>query len=181
MRGDGGGLLKGFSTCLIIIQAFTDWHRIAAVSYVGPMCGFGSLLIFCAQKRKKKQEFFNHKTNWLQLLFDNYTYYYEIFIMIKVHCNQLSDFLKIYLFDWHVLSALLIPLLFAVFFPVYWFLICPAGKYLFSKAWLATYFDLPHSQLRNSKVLRTRNRAQLAFLMVATRTRTRNFSNKVHK
>ena len=30
-----------------------------------------------------------------------------------------------------------------------------------TKAWLATYFDLPHSQLRNSKVLRTRNRAQL--------------------
>jgi len=34
-----------------------------AVSYVGPMCGFGSLLIFCAQKGKKKQEFFNRKTN----------------------------------------------------------------------------------------------------------------------
>ena len=137
VRGDGGGLLTGFSTCLILIQAFTDWHRIAAVSYVGPMCGFGSLLIFCAQKRKKKQEFFNRKTNWLQLLFDNYTYYYEIFIMIKVHCNQLSDFLKIYLFDWHVLSALLIPLLFAVFFPVYWFLICPAGKYLLSRKHLS--------------------------------------------
>ena len=89
--------------------------------------------------------------------------------MIKVHCNQLSDFLKIYLFDWHVLSALLIPLLFAVFFPVYWFLICPAGKYLFSKAWLATYFDLPHSQLRNSKALHTRKCVQLSFLMVASR------------
>ena len=44
-----------------------------------------------------------------------------------------------------------------------------------SKAWLATYFGLPHSQLRISKVLRTRNRTQLAFLMVATRKRTRNF------
>ena len=34
-----------------------------------------------------------------------------------------------------------------------------------------TCLDLPHSQLRNSKVLRTCNRAQLAFLMVATRKR----------
>ena len=43
------------------------------------------------------------------------------------------------------------------------------------KAWLATYFELPHPQLRNPKSLRTRNRAQLAFLMVATRKRNRNF------
>jgi hypothetical protein len=38
-----------------------------------------------------------------------------------------------------------------------------------TKEWLATYFDLPHSQLRNPKA--DRNRAQLAFLMVATRNR----------
>ena len=43
------------------------------------------------------------------------------------------------------------------------------------KAWLATYFELPHPQLRNPKALRTRNRTQLAILMVAIRTRTRNF------
>ena len=46
---------------------------------------------------------------------------------------------------------------------------------VFFKAWLATYFELPHPQLRNPKSLRTRNRAQLAFLMVATRKRNRNF------
>ena len=46
---------------------------------------------------------------------------------------------------------------------------------IYTKAWLATYFELPHPQLRNPKPLRTRNRAQLAFLMVATRNRTRNF------
>ena len=46
---------------------------------------------------------------------------------------------------------------------------------IFGKAWLATYFELPHPQLRNPKALRTRNRAQLAILMVAIRTRTRNF------
>ena len=40
---------------------------------------------------------------------------------------------------------------------------------VFTKAWLATYFDLPHSQLRNPKAVR--NRVQLAFLMVATRNR----------
>jgi len=67
--------------------------------------------------------------------------------MIKVHCNQLSDFLKIYLFDWHVLSALLIPLLFAVFFPVYWFLICPAVwktdlSLYRPKSWLIGYWSL---------------------------------------
>ena len=67
--------------------------------------------------------------------------------MIKVHCNQLSDFLKIYLFDWHVLSALLIPLLFAVFFPVYWFLICPAVwktdlNLYRPKSWLIGYWSL---------------------------------------
>ena len=44
-----------------------------------------------------------------------------------------------------------------------------------TKAWLATYFELPHPQLRNPKALRTRNRTQLAILMVAIRTRTRNF------
>ena len=49
------------------------------------------------------------------------------------------------------------------------------NKSQFSKAWLATYFELPHPQLRNPKILRTRNRAQLAFLMVATRNRTRTF------
>ena len=43
------------------------------------------------------------------------------------------------------------------------------------KAWLATYFELPHPQPRNPKFLRTRNRAQLAFLVVATRKRNRNF------
>ena len=45
--------------------------------------------------------------------------------MIKIHCNQLTDFLRIYVFDWHVLCVLLIPFLFAVFFPVYWFVLCP--------------------------------------------------------
>ena len=44
---------------------------------------------------------------------------------------------------------------------------------LCSKAWLVTYFDLPQSQLRKSKALRTR--AQLAFLMVTTRNCKRNF------
>ena len=44
-----------------------------------------------------------------------------------------------------------------------------------TKAWLATYFELPHPQLRNPKSLRTRNHVQLAFLMVATRNRNRNF------
>ena len=40
---------------------------------------------------------------------------------------------------------------------------------LFSiKAWLATYFELPHLQLRNPKSLGTWNHAQLAFVMVAT-------------
>jgi hypothetical protein len=34
---------------------------------------------------------------------------------------------------------------------------------------------LPHPQLCNPKSFRTRNRAQLAFLMVATRKRNRNF------
>jgi hypothetical protein len=46
---------------------------------------------------------------------------------------------------------------------------------LSNKAWLATYFELPHPQLRNPKSLRTRNCSQLAFLMVATRKRNRNF------
>jgi hypothetical protein len=36
-----------------------------------------------------------------------------------------------------------------------------------------TYFELPHPQLRNPKSLR--NRAHIAFLMVATRKRNRNF------
>ena len=35
-----------------------------------------------------------------------------------------------------------------------------------SKAWLATYFDLPHPQLPNPKAFRNRNCRQLAFLMV---------------
>ena len=34
------------------------------------------------------------------------------------------------------------------------------------KAWFATYFDLPHSQLHNLKAVC--NRTQLAYLMVAT-------------
>ena len=42
-----------------------------------------------------------------------------------------------------------------------------------TKAWLATYCDLPHLQICNSKALR--NRAQLDFLMVATRNHNRNF------
>ena len=46
---------------------------------------------------------------------------------------------------------------------------------IFFKAWLATYFELPHPQLCNPKSLCTRNRAQLAFLMIATRKRNRNF------
>jgi len=48
-------------------------------------------------------------------------------------------------------------------------------RMIICKAWLATYFELPPPQLRNPKSLRTRNRAQLAFLMVATRKRNRNF------
>ena len=40
-----------------------------------------------------------------------------------------------------------------------------------TKAWLATYFDLPHLHLRNPKAVRK----QLAFLMVATCNRNRNF------
>ena len=37
-----------------------------------------------------------------------------------------------------------------------------------TKALLATYFDLRHSQLHNPKAIHTYNCAQLAFLMVAT-------------
>ena len=44
-----------------------------------------------------------------------------------------------------------------------------------SKAWLATYFELPHPQLRTPKSLCTRTRVQLAFLIVATRKCKRNF------
>ena len=39
--------------------------------------------------------------------------------------------------------------------------------YVIPKAWLATYFDLPHTKLRNLKAIR--NCTQLDFLMVATR------------
>ena len=39
---------------------------------------------------------------------------------------------------------------------------------VFTKAWLATYFDLPHSQLRNPKAVCNSNQVQLAFLMVKT-------------
>ena len=35
------------------------------------------------------------------------------------------------------------------------------------KAWLATNFDLPNSQLRNTKAIHNCNHTQLAFLMVA--------------
>lgn len=65
--------------------------------------------------------------------------------MIKVHCNQLSDFLRIYVLDWHVLCAILIPFLFAVFFPVYWFVICPAIwkidlRFYQPRSWLIGYW-----------------------------------------
>jgi hypothetical protein len=44
-----------------------------------------------------------------------------------------------------------------------------------TKAWLATYFDLPHLHLYNPKGIRNRNHMQLAFLMVPTRNRNCNF------
>ena len=47
--------------------------------------------------------------------------------------------------------------------------------YLNAKAWLAIYFKLPHPQLCNLKALRTRNCAQLAFLIVAIYNPNRNF------
>ena len=51
--------------------------------------------------------------------------------MIKIHCNQLSDFIRIYLLDWPVLAILLIPFFFCLFFPVYWFYLLPASKYTY--------------------------------------------------
>ena len=38
---------------------------------------------------------------------------------------KVCDFVRVYVFDWHVLSALAVPLLFSALFPVYWMLICP--------------------------------------------------------
>ena len=43
-----------------------------------------------------------------------------------------------------------------------------------NKAWLATYFELPHPQPRNPATPQPRNPAQLAFLVVATRKHKRN-------
>ena len=45
--------------------------------------------------------------------------------MIKIHCGQMGEFVRIYVFDWHVLSALAVPVIFSIFFPIYWFVICP--------------------------------------------------------
>lgn len=45
--------------------------------------------------------------------------------MIKVHCHHLTDFIRTYVLEWHVLSALAVPLLFCVLFPLYWIIICP--------------------------------------------------------
>ena len=39
--------------------------------------------------------------------------------------TEVCDFVRVYVFDWHVLSALAVPLLFSALFPVYWILICP--------------------------------------------------------
>ena len=45
--------------------------------------------------------------------------------MINIHCSQLKEFLKIYVFDWHILPTLLVPVIFTLFFPIYWFVLCP--------------------------------------------------------
>ena len=65
--------------------------------------------------------------------------------MIKIHCEHLSEFLKIYVLDIHVLPALLIPVAFTVVFPLYWLVICPAiwSEYpaLFRpRTWLVGYW-----------------------------------------
>ena len=39
--------------------------------------------------------------------------------------REVCDFVRVYVFDWHVLSALAVPLIFSALFPVYWILICP--------------------------------------------------------
>ena len=45
--------------------------------------------------------------------------------MVLSRCGRVFEFFSIYVLDWHVLSALLIPLLFGLLFPLYWFVICP--------------------------------------------------------
>ena len=47
-------------------------------------------------------------------------------MMIRLHCDHLNEFLRIYVFDRHVLPALAIPLVFTLLFPLYWFVACPA-------------------------------------------------------
>ena len=65
--------------------------------------------------------------------------------MIKIHCNQLGEFIRVYVFDWHVLSALVIPLIFSLIFPVYWLLICPKiwifyPELFHPRSWLIAYW-----------------------------------------
>ena len=45
--------------------------------------------------------------------------------MIKIHCTQLGEFIKIYVINRHVLPVLLVPVTFSALFPAFWFVICP--------------------------------------------------------
>ena len=76
---------------------------------------------------------------------------------------------RIWLLYFHLLAIQLQSFFIAIFC-----YICPLNEDFLiifnlspTKAWLPTYFDLPHSQLRNPKAVC--NCAQLAFLIVATR------------
>ena len=65
--------------------------------------------------------------------------------MIRLHCNHLNEFLRIYVFDRHVLPALVIPLVSSLLFPLYWFVACPAvwAQYPWAfrpRTWLVAYW-----------------------------------------
>lgn len=46
--------------------------------------------------------------------------------MIRVHFENLGEFLGVYVCNWHVLPALLVPVAFTALFPLYWFVVAPA-------------------------------------------------------
>ena len=65
--------------------------------------------------------------------------------MIKVHCNHIGEFILAHVFNWHVLCALAVPVLFSLLFPVYWFIICPQiwaeNPQLYNaRSWLIAYW-----------------------------------------
>jgi hypothetical protein len=70
-------------------------------------------------------------------------------------CRQLVDFVRAHVLERHVLSALVIPVVFGLAFPVYWLVVCPhiwalqqrrqqrdGGLLLRPRAWLIGYWLL---------------------------------------